>query len=148
MIDFTIETQIERPPSEVFAYAIDPDKLPDWQTNTISATQEGNGPIRLGSRLREVHAGPRGKRINSLVEVSEFERNHIFALKMIEGSLPIDARIVFEPTEKGTLVAFTVSGQLRGPMRLAQPFLNRAFKRQFEEHCANLKRLLEGSSQG
>jgi uncharacterized protein YndB with AHSA1/START domain len=37
MIDFTIETEIERPPAEVFAYVTDPTKLATWQTNTVSA---------------------------------------------------------------------------------------------------------------
>lgn len=37
MIDFTIETEIGRPVSEIFAYVTDPDKLARWQTNTVSA---------------------------------------------------------------------------------------------------------------
>ena len=37
MIQFTVEAQIARSPTEVFAYATDPTKLATWQTNTISA---------------------------------------------------------------------------------------------------------------
>ncbi len=37
MIDFTVETQIARPVHDVFAYATDPGRLADWQTNTVSA---------------------------------------------------------------------------------------------------------------
>ena len=44
MIDFTVETRIDRPVAEVFAYATDPDKLPSWQTNTVSARREDDGP--------------------------------------------------------------------------------------------------------
>lgn len=56
------------------------------RTNTISAEPLGEGPLRLGSRLREVHRGPGGKELESLVEVSEFEPDRLFALHMVEGA--------------------------------------------------------------
>ena len=71
MIEFTIETHIERSPATVFDYVSDPGRLPTWQTNTISSVQEGDGPFGLGTRLREIHRTPGGKEIESVVEVSE-----------------------------------------------------------------------------
>ena len=56
MIDLTVETRIARPVHDVFAYATDPDHLPSWQTNTVSARREDDGPYGVGSRLREVQA--------------------------------------------------------------------------------------------
>jgi uncharacterized protein YndB with AHSA1/START domain len=144
MIDFTIETEIARPPEQVFAYVTDPAKLPTWQTNTISAVPDPDGPLRLGSRIREVHRGPRGTELASLVEVSELEPNRALALRMIEGSLPVDARITFDPSEHGTRMRFSVHGEPSGPLRFLQPLMRAALKRQFREHCAALKRVLEG----
>lgn len=143
VIDFTIETEIERPPAEVFAYVTDPGKLASWQTNTVSAVQEGDGPLRIGTRLREVHRVPGGKELESLVEVSELEPDRAFALHVVEGALPVDARISLEPAGEGTRMSFRAHGQPTGFMRLAQPLLRRTLKRQFTEHCANLKRVLE-----
>lgn len=142
MIQFTIETEIARPVSDVFAYATDPAKLATWQTNTVSAVQEGNGPLGLGTRLREVHRAG-GKDLESLVEVSEYERDRTFALHVVEGALPVDAHITFEPTERGTLMRFGAHGQPTGALRLAEPLLRRTLKRQFAGHCATLKQLLE-----
>ena len=142
MIDFTIETHIARPVEEVFAYSTDPDRLATWQTNTVSAKREEPGPLRLGSRLREVHRGPGGKEFASLVEVSEYEQDRTFALRVVEGT-PVHARMTFEPAGDGTLVRFNGHGQLTGPMRLAQPLLGRALKRQFTQQVATLKRVLE-----
>ncbi len=142
MIDFLIETHIERPVAEVFGYVSDPDKLASWQTNTVSAVQEGAGPLGLGSRLREVHRAPGGKEVESVVEVSEYERDRTFALRVVEGT-PVHARITFEPTERGTLTRFRGHGQLAGAMRLTQPLLHRVLKRQFTRDCATLKRVLE-----
>jgi uncharacterized protein YndB with AHSA1/START domain len=144
MIDFTIETQIERPVTDVFGYVSDPGKLATWQTNTVSAVQEGDGPLRLGTRLREVHRAPGGKELASVVEVSEYEPDRTFALRVVEGT-PVHLRIDFEPADSGTLMGFRAYGQLTGPMRLAQPLLQRVLKRQFAGQCATLKQLLEGT---
>ena len=144
MIDFTIETGIERPVTEVFAYATDPAKLATWQTNTVSAVPEGDGAVRLGSRLREVHRAPGGKELESVVEVSEYEPDRVFALRVIEGT-PVHLRMTFEPAERGTMMRFRAHGQLTGPMRLAEPLVRRTLKRQFAGQCARLKQRLEGA---
>jgi uncharacterized protein YndB with AHSA1/START domain len=52
MIQFTVETEIARPPSEVVAYVADPAKLASWQTSTVLAVAEGDGPLGLGTRVR------------------------------------------------------------------------------------------------
>lgn len=147
MIEFSVETEIARPVEEVFAYVADPSKLATWQTNTVSVTQEGDGPLGLGTRLREIHRAPGGRELESLVEVSEFDPPRVFALRMIEGPLPIDGRIAFEPSGDGTLMSFHCSGRPSGLLRLASPLLKRTIKRQFVEHCVNLKRTLESRSQ-
>lgn len=144
MIDFTIDTDIERPVADVFAYVCDPDQLANWQTNTVSALPEGDAPFGLGTRLREVHRAPGGKELTSLVEVSEFEPNRTLALRVVEGT-PIHLRITFEPTDQGTLMRLRPYGQLTGPMRLARPLLQHALKRQFAQHCATLKSVLEST---
>jgi len=143
MIEFTAETEIERPAGEVFAYVTDAAKLATWQTNTVSVVVEGNGPLGLGTRLREVHRAPGGKQLASLVEVSEYEPDHVFALRMLEGKPPIHARVTFEPTRQGTRVRFGAHGQPTGAMRVVQPLLSFTLKRQFARYLATLKQLLE-----
>ena len=148
MIRFTITTDIDCPVGDVFAYVTDPQKLPTWQTNTVSVVQEGDGPVRVGTRLREVHRGPGGKELPSLVEVSELDPGRTFALRMLEGPLPIDGRIELAPAGAGTRMAFTAHGEPTGLMRVAQPLLRIALKRQFAQHCANLKDVMEGRTLG
>ena len=143
MIEFEIETDIARPPSDVFAYITDPDKLSCWQTNTVSAIPEGPLPLTAGARLREVHRAPGGKELASIVEVSEYEPARAFGLHVIEGALPIDARIALEPIEHGTRMRFAAQGQPAGALRLAQPLLRLTLKRQFAGYCATLRRILE-----
>lgn len=147
MIEFTIDRTIARPTAEVFAFATDPDKLSEWQRNTVSAERADSGPLRVGSRIKEVHRGPGGKEIESLVEVSELDPDRVFALRMVEGPLPVHARMVFTPSGDGTAVAFTVHGDLTGAKRLLEPLLAIGLKRQFREHCENLNRVLEASDE-
>jgi len=142
MIDFTIQTHIDRPAAEVFGYVSDPDKLSSWQTNTVSAVQEGDGPLALGTRLREVHRAPGGKELESVVEVSEFEPDRVFALQVVEGT-PVHVRMTFESADGGTQVRFRAYGRLGGAMRMMQPVLGRVLKRQFTAQLGELKRRLE-----
>jgi uncharacterized protein YndB with AHSA1/START domain len=145
MIDFTIETHIERSAADVFGYVSDPGKLATWQTNTVSAVQEGDGALGLGTRLREVHRAPGGRELESLVEVSEYDPDRTFALRVVEGT-PVHLRMSFEPSDRGTLVRLRAHGRLTGAMRLAQPLLQRVLRRQFAAQCGALKRVLEQPS--
>ena len=144
MIDFTVETQIDRPVGEVFAYAVDPDKLPSWQTNTVSARREDDGPYGVGSRLREVHRAPGGKELESIVEVVEFEPDRVFALEVREGT-PVHAHLTFDPAGDGTRMRFRAHGRLTGPARLIEPLVGRMLRKQFTEQVATLKAVLEGT---
>lgn len=147
MIDFTIETEIARPPADVFAYATDPDKLPTWQTNAVSAEVEGGGPIALGARLREVHRAPGGKEQPSVVVVTAYDLDHRFDRHVVEGALPVDADLTFAPADEGraTTLRLHAHGQPSGAAKLLHPRLARTLRRQFGEDCATLKRVLEAA---
>ena len=145
MIDFTVETRIARPVHDVFAYATAPEHLPSWQTNTVSATREDSGPYGVGSRLREVHRAPGGKELESVVEVVEYTPDRVFALEVKEGT-PIHAHVTFDPADGGTRVRFRAHGTLSGPARIIEPLLARMLRKQFTQHVATLKQVLEGTA--
>jgi uncharacterized protein YndB with AHSA1/START domain len=142
MVDFTIETEIARPPSEAFAFVTDPTKLALWQTDKVSCVPEPDGPLGLGSRMREVTRAPGGKKVVSPVEVAEYEPDRVFGMRMIEGP-PIHGRVTFDPSERGTRLQFRIYGEPKGVMRLVEPILKPIIKRNFARYCANLKRVLE-----
>jgi uncharacterized protein YndB with AHSA1/START domain len=141
MIDFTIETHLDQSPATVFEYISDPERLPTWQTNTVSSVPVSDGPLGVGSRLREVHRGPGGKELVSVVEVSECDPGRVFALEVVEGT-PIHLRITLDPADDGTRMRFRAFGELTGAMRLMQPLLGRVLKRQFTQQLATLQHVL------
>ena len=144
MIDFTVETQIARPVRDVFAYATAPEHLSTWQTNTVSATRVDDGEYGLGSRLREVHRAPGGKELESVVEVVEYVPDRVLALEVKEGT-PIHAHLTFDPAGDGTRMRFRAYGKLTGATRVIQPLVGRMLRKQFAQHVATLKQVLEGA---
>ena len=144
MIDITVETRIARPVHDVFAYATDPDRLSSWQTNTVSAQRVDDGPYGVGSRLREVHRAPGGKELESVVEVVEYAPDRVFALEVREGT-PIHAHITFDPADGGTRMRFRAHGSLSGPTRVIEPLVARMLRKQFGQHVATLKHVLESA---
>ena len=74
----------------------------------------------------------------------EYVPDHVFALEVREGT-PVHAHMTFEPADGGTRVRFRVHGRLGGAMRLAEPLLARMLRRQFKQHVAALKRVLEAA---
>jgi uncharacterized membrane protein len=146
VIDFEVQTHIDRPVAEVFRHVCDPQRLGTWQTNTVSAVvQDGAGPIGLGTRLHEVHRAPGGRELHSVVEVSEYEPDRVLGLRVVEGT-PVHARFQFLPDEgdgAGTLVRMRGFGRLTGALRFAQPLLQRVLRRQFRGDLGRLKRVLE-----
>ncbi len=64
---------------------------------------------------------------------------------MLEGSLPIHARLTFDQTELGARLQLDAHGQPRGLTRLAQPVLSLTLKRQVAGYCTTLKQVLEST---
>ena len=67
----------------------------------------------------------------------------MFALSVIEGPSRIDARLTFEPSERGTRMRFGARGAPTGVMRWAQLLLARTLKAQLAGYCETPKRALE-----
>jgi hypothetical protein len=111
-----------------------------WQRNTVSAVADG--PMGLGTKIREVHRAPGGKQIATVIEVVEYEPDRALGLRVIDG-VPVHGQITFQPSEAGTRFRFRVYSQPTGMMRIAQPVISAVLRRQFDQHCTNLKTVLE-----
>jgi carbon monoxide dehydrogenase subunit G len=138
--------EIGRPVADVFAYVTDPEKLPEWQDTAISATNETGGPLRAGTRLREVRRAPFGKRVEQIVEVATYEPERAFALRIVDGPLKVDGAYRFEGHGDHTHVDFTADGDVGGALKLVAPLVRRTLARQFAGYHRCLKEKLETRS--
>jgi uncharacterized protein YndB with AHSA1/START domain len=131
------QLHINRPAREVFALVTNTERLGEWQKGTVEVRRSGSGPLAVGEKLHEVHAAM-GRRLESVFEVSELERDRAFALKAVDGPVLLDGRWEFTDENGGTRVHFVGSGPVAGWMK---PML----ARQFRGHHKRLKKLLEAA---
>jgi uncharacterized protein YndB with AHSA1/START domain len=134
---------VNRTPEEVFAYATDPSKLPEWQSTALEARSEG--PMQQGTRVTEVRKFL-GRRMESEVEVTAYEPDRRFALKVVSGPVPFTFEQTLEPAGGGTAVKVVLEGEPGGFFKLAEPLVERAVRRQVRTDYEQLKDILEARS--
>jgi uncharacterized protein YndB with AHSA1/START domain len=145
-IDFSFEMDIARPPQDVFSVLSDLDRLPEWQPLVIEAEQLDDGPLRQGTRVREVRK-VRGKRLEQIVEIATFEPPRRFGVKVVEGPLPLDGDLTLSQTDDGgTRLQMHAHGHAQGAMRLLEPVLRLGIKREFRKQYGRLKELVEAGA--
>jgi len=140
-IDFTVD--IDRPPAEVFEYITDADRLPEWQSSAIEAHWEGEKA--RGTRIKEVRKFL-GRRMESEMEVTEYEPGQRFGLKVLSGPVPFTVTQRLEPRDGGTRLTFVGEGEPGGFFKLAEPVVGRVAERQFKGDFETLKDILEGGA--
>jgi uncharacterized protein YndB with AHSA1/START domain len=135
--------EIDRPPADVFTYATDVSRFPEWQRDV--ARVELHGPLGVGARFTTVRRiGPVEHR--SSQEVTEFDSPRRFAARGIDGPLRADATITVEPLDGGTRsrATFTLDFHGEGLGKLLMPdAVRRMAARAAPRSYANLKELLE-----
>lgn len=67
------------------------------------------------------------------------EPPRLFALNIVSGPMPLNGRWELEPTDGGTRLLFKGDADVRGPMRLMRPLL----ERRFASYHRRLKNLVE-----
>src|SRR3954451_3612075 len=137
----TTTVEIARPPDEVFAFVTDPAKLSRWQ-DAEEVQQLTDGPVRAGTRFREVHK-IMGRRRVELTEVVEYDPGRLFHIRVVEGP-PVDGRWEFAPTPGGgTRLTLTPLARLSGRARIANRAMEYMTASVFRRFHRRLKRALE-----
>lgn len=136
---------IARPVADVFAFVSDPRNLPAWQPAVSEIRLEGERAA-AGSRFVEVRQFV-AKRFESTVEVTELEPDRVFAIRVVDGPVPVAVRHLFEPDgDGGTKLTLAAEAQLSGLKRLGAGVMVKAAERDAEASLARLKRLLESGA--
>jgi carbon monoxide dehydrogenase subunit G len=134
---------IARPPAEVFSYLTDMERLPEWQSSASDVSVEGE--MGLGARVHEVRT-LLGRRAESTLEVTEFEPERKFSLRVVSGPLPFEVRHELTPQNGGTRLDWVGEADTSGFPRLAVRMVSGAVAAQFKADLERLKRLLETGS--
>jgi carbon monoxide dehydrogenase subunit G len=140
LINFEHSVTIDRPVETVFAYLTDVRNLPRWQQGVVEIRPAGE--MALGATFAEVR-GFLGKRIESTLEVVEYEPGHLFSIKVVSGPIPFEIRHLLEPEGGGTRIRIEGSGEPGGFFKLAEGLVARQAERAAKKDFANLKKVLE-----
>jgi hypothetical protein len=133
---------VDAPPAAVFAYLTDPEKATVWQASLLEAQFSPDPPVRKGTEIHEVRK-LLGRKIESTVEVTDFEQDRLFGGRVRSGPVPWHFRYTFEGADGSTRVDFHMEGEPGGFFRLAEPLVVRTVEKQLENDFSTLKELVE-----
>jgi uncharacterized protein YndB with AHSA1/START domain len=134
---------IERPPAEVFGYLTDVERLPEWQSSAVEV--RADGPLQVGTRIKETRTFL-GRHAESTLEVTEYEPERKFSLRVVSGPLPFEVRHTLSPADGGTRLDWVGEAETSRFPRIAVRMVTRSAEGQFKADLERLKRLLEARS--
>ena len=141
MIRVSESIVVERPIDDVFAYLTNPETVGEWQGSALEARLE-DGPMRAGSRVVETRKFL-GRRIESTMEVLEYEPPTRFVIATRSGPVPFTVTNVLSAENGATRVEATLEGEPGAFFRLAEPLVGRAAEREIRSTFATLKDVME-----
>jgi uncharacterized protein YndB with AHSA1/START domain len=142
---FQISLDIDRSPSDVFAFVEDFQKMPEWYEAVRQVTVTTPASTGTGARFRMVRSLPGGLAHND-VEVASYERNGEVAFVSTSGPTPFRYHYRVEPVADGTRLTLNgdISGDgLPGLAGHLGGLAGRLFKQGMRTNLNELKRILE-----
>jgi hypothetical protein len=141
-VDVTTEIEIDRPLTEVAAFAVDPDNAARWYKNIKSVEWRTPKPLSIGSLIAFV-ATFMGRRLAYTYEVREFIPGERFVMSTAEGPFPMETTYTWEDAAGGTRMTLRNRGMPSGFSRIAAPLMAKAMRRANRTDLAALKAILE-----
>ena len=135
--------RIARPVDEVFAFFADPANETRWRGSSLKEFTP-LGPIAVGTRIRQVVAGPMGRVVDADIEITAFEQDQRYAFRGVAGPLRPVGEYTFHPVDGETVVTFKLDAPLTG---LKKVFMSNAVQKAMNAEMTALdtaKSVLEG----
>jgi uncharacterized protein YndB with AHSA1/START domain len=144
----TVTTVVARPAVEVFAYATDPTRFPQWQQGVTDGHLEGggDGPPRVGTRcLTTRRIGGADRPVTSMV--THIDPPRTWGVRGIDGPIRATVDVTVEPvTQTSARVTISVDFEGHGMGRLLVPLVvRRQARREMPVNLAALKERVETS---
>jgi uncharacterized membrane protein len=141
MIQHEVTIHLNQPVDQVFSFLMDTGKLTTWQSNLIKMELLTEGPLRAGSRFREVRRlGKKETEIQG--EITALEPNKRFETKTLTKP-QVTVSYSFESEAGGTRLKHKFVTLTSGLMRLLEPLIASSIKKESESDFETLKRVLE-----
>jgi carbon monoxide dehydrogenase subunit G len=137
--------EIDRPQTDVFPYATDPQHFVEWQPGVVEG--HVNGAPALGARCtmtRKIGGAQR----TSTSEITEFDPPQRWAIHGIDGPIRADVSVLVDPLDEGRHSRVTIELDFhgRGFGRLLAPLVRSQARDEVPLSCRRLKERLERTS--
>jgi uncharacterized protein YndB with AHSA1/START domain len=147
MINVTGTVAVSRPSAEVFAFLADPANAPKWQSELSHSELLTDGPVRLGSKFKEVIKFL-GRPIELICEYVEFEPGHKMVFQSRNSkAMQFDVTFLVEPRSPGAAqVTVASSTRLGGALRLLEPLFAGEIRSASKKELQTLKAAVEAAA--
>src|SRR5262245_25321647 len=145
MAAIAASTEIARAPEDVFAYATDFSRFPEWQGGVVSVRPDGDAPPAVGSRAVVTRrVGPR--QLTAPEQITELNPPRSWSVDAVGGPVTATAKGTIEPL--GNLgksqVTILLEFEGHGLGRLLVPLvIRRQARKQLPRNLRKLKATLE-----
>ncbi len=141
MVNVSDSILIGKPVSEVYAFASDVCKLPDWQ-KSVKSVDAPEGPVSKGSQFVVVRKFM-GQEMKTPFEVLKKDANSDFSFKSRGGPVNILVDVKFEGAGSGTKMTTSMAAEVGGFFKVAEGMVAKQMQTQVSEDHLVLKSLLE-----
>ena len=149
MSTVTVDTIVDRPPTEVFRFVATDhfENHPRWDPDVIEMHQTSPGPVRVGTTASVVRRQGRG-RLEGAVTVVAYDPDRVAAWDVSFGRFRLLQRSEFAAENDGTAtrLRLTIETRASGPMRLLVPLLRTRFRRTMNTSLNAIRELVEATS--
>lgn len=145
MAKMELSAVINRPVEEVFSFVTDLDKMTQWSAELVEVKKTSEGPVGLGTTFTTA-VKFLGRRTEVDNEVSAYEPNKRYNIKVTSGPITGGGGYTFESVDGGTKATFAFDAEIGGFLKMAEPLAARMMRRQYETNLATMKDLLEAGA--
>lgn len=137
------EIEVGRPAEQVFAFATDPTRFPEWQGDVLAVRMESGSPGVVGSTF-VTRRRITGLEVEQRQEVVGVTPGRSWRVRALDGPVRADASVDVEPIDAlRSRVRFTLDFAGPGVGRLLLPRVRRSAARRAPVSYQTLKELLE-----
>ncbi|HEY3753608.1 MAG TPA: SRPBCC family protein [Pseudonocardiaceae bacterium] len=144
MSPITATVDVDRPATEVYAYATDPTHFREWQAGVIDGHLDQDGPPRVGSRCvttRRIGGAARP----AISELTQVDPPTAWSVRGVDGPIRASVDLTVAPlAETRSRLTIVVDFEGHGIGKVLVPLLvRRQAQKEMPDNVANLKRHLE-----
>jgi uncharacterized membrane protein len=145
MAPITESIEINRRPEDVFAYLDDVKRHGEWQEQIVDVQPQDDGPLRVGSRVKETRRVPGGDRAMTY-EITEHSPPRQSSFRVLDGPVRAVGTVSVEPVGDGSRSRVTITIDFKGhglAGKVLLPVAKTQAHRQIPKDQARMKELLE-----